>query len=291
MIEGGILSDVFFVYLKIRKLSLILAMGSAEVVNAVFSLSFTESCFQFPLQVNRISAAIRRKKKENDGTATDDDDNQSAKSSRDPETFFTYTSSGTSEIESPSFVPVMSVHPPTPTGSVPSPSEHAFPASTSEQQISRKSPPLKSSSLDDMSRSSKNARDESESLIKAVASISPASNPGNMLYIPEIKGRLSAAVSESSLWNSRNKPWLDGTNMDFRGSTLITSQGLQQLVHPRKTEKVAQVYLRILLFEMSVVKIRFPAWPWALMEFWYLKGGRLFYFFILTSLKCRNYKP
>ena len=231
-------------------------MGSVEVVNGYFSLSFTESCFQFPLQVNRIPAAIRRKKRDYNGTATDEDDNQSAKSSRDPETFLTYTSSGTSEIESPSFVPVMSVHPPTPTGSVSSPGEHPSPASTPEQQISRKSPPLKSSSLDDVlkiSKISENARDESESLIKPAASISPASNPGNMLYIPELKGRLSAAVSESSLWNSRNKPWLDGTNMDFRGSTLIASQGLQQLVHPRKTEKVAQVSLRILLLEISIV--------------------------------------
>ncbi|XP_020604757.1 potassium voltage-gated channel subfamily H member 6-like [Orbicella faveolata] len=202
-------------------------------------VTLPKSCFQFPLQVNRIPAAIRRKKKEYNGAATDEDDNQSAKSSRDPETFFTYTSSGTSEVESPSFIPVMSVHPPTPTGSVPSPREHPSPASSPEQQPSRKSPLLKSSSLDDMSKISKNARGESESLIKPVAS--PASNPGNMLYIPELKGRLSAAVSESSLWNSRNKPWLDGTNMDFRGSTLIASQGLQQLVHPRKTEKVAQV--------------------------------------------------
>lgn len=228
-------------------------MGLVEVVNSMFLLLFTGSCFQFPLQVNRIPSAIRRKKREYNGTATDDDDNQSAKSSRDPETFFTYTSSATSEIESPSFVPVMSVHPPTPTGSVPSPRENPSPASTPEQQFSRKSPPLKSSSLDDVSKISKNVREESESLIKPVASISPASNPGNMLYIPELKGRLSAAVSESSLWNSRNKPWLDGTNMEFRGSTLIASQGLQQLVHPRKTEKVAQVSLRVLLLEMSIV--------------------------------------
>ena len=212
-------------------------LGSVKVVIVMFSISFTESCFHFPLQVNRIPAAIRRKKKDYNGTATDEDDNQSAKSSRDPETFFTYTS--TSEIESPSFIPVMSVHPPTPTGSVPSPRDHPSPASTPEQQPSRKSPLLKSSSLGDMANISKNARSESESLIKPVAS--PASNPGNMLYIPELKGRLSAAVSESSLWNSRNKPWLDGANMDFRGSALIASQGLQQLVHPRKTEKVAQV--------------------------------------------------
>ena len=239
------------VYLGMKEMSVIPALGSVEVVNVMFSLSFAESCFQFPLQVNRIPAAIRRKKKEYNGAATDEDDNQSAKSSRDPETFFTYTSSGTSEVESPSFIPVMSVHPPTPTGSVPSPREHPSPASSPEQQPSRKSPLLKSSSLDDMSKISKNARGESESLIKPVAS--PASNPGNMLYIPELKGRLSAAVSESSLWNSRNKPWLDGTNMDFRGSTLIASQGLQQLVHPRKTEKVAQVSLRILFLEMCIV--------------------------------------
>ena len=244
-------------------------------MSCLFCLSFTESCFQFPLQVNRIPAAIRRKKKDYDGAATDEDDNQSAKSSRDPETFFTYTSSRTSEIESPSFVPVMSVHPPTPTGSVSSPREQPSTASTPEQQLSRRSPPLKSSSLDDLSKISKNDRGESESLIKPMAPISPASNPGNMLYIPELKGRLSAAVSESSLWNSRNKPWLDGTTMDFRGSALLASQGLQQLVHPRKTEKVAQVSLRILLFRwVSFLKIGFHDWLGHVCHsLWKFKGG------------------
>ncbi|XP_022789268.1 potassium voltage-gated channel subfamily H member 6-like isoform X2 [Stylophora pistillata] len=198
----------------------------------------TKSCFQLPLQVNRIPAAIRRKKKDYDTAATDDDDDQG----RDPETHFTFTSSGAaSEVESPSFIPVMSVDPPTPTGSTaPSPvREYPSSPSTPERQTFCKSPSLKSCSLSDMSKITANALSgESESLLKPLASVSPASKPGNMLYIPEMKGRLSAAVSESSLWNSRNKPWLDGTNMDFRGSTLISSQGL---VHPRKTEKVAQV--------------------------------------------------
>ncbi|KAL9966325.1 hypothetical protein ACROYT_G024379 [Oculina patagonica] len=169
-------------------------------------VTLPRSCFQFPLQVNRIPAAIRRKRKEYNGSATDEEDNQSAKSSRDPETHF--TSSGASEIDSPSFVPVMSVQPPTPTGSVPSPGLYPSPPSSPEQQISRKSPSLKSSSMIDVSKISKNV-----------------------------------TVSESSLWSPRNKPWLDGTNVDFRGSALIASQRLdmQQLVHPRKTEKVAQV--------------------------------------------------
>ncbi|KAJ7372177.1 hypothetical protein OS493_020606 [Desmophyllum pertusum] len=203
-------------------------------------VTLPRSCFQFPLQVNRIPSVIRRKRKEYDAAATDDDD-LSAKSSRDHETHFTFTSSGTSEIaDSPSFVPVMSVLPPTPTGSVRSPREYPSSPSTPEKQSSRKSPTLKSSSLIDMSK----IIGESESLIEPVASVAPASNAGgNMLYIPEIKGRLSVAVSESSLWNARNKPWLHGSNMDFRGSALLTSQGLnmQQLVHTRKTEKVAQV--------------------------------------------------
>lgn len=207
------------------------------VVILLFAL-FVESCFQLPLQVNRIPAAIRRKKKDYDTAATDDDDDQG----RDPETHFTFTSSGAaSEVESPSFIPVMSVDPPTPTGSTaPSPvREYPSSPSTPERQTFCKSPSLKSCSLSDMSKITANAPSgESESLLKPLASVSPASKPGNMLYIPEMKGRLSAAVSESSLWNSRNKPWLDGTNMDFRGSTLISSQGL---VHPRKTEKVAQV--------------------------------------------------
>lgn len=217
------------------------------VVILSFTL-FAESCFQLPLQVNRIPAAIRRKKKDYDTAATDDDDDQS----RDPETHFTFTSSGAaSEIESPSFIPIMSVDPPTPTGStVTSPvREYSSPPSTPERQTFRKSPSLRSCSLNDMSKISANVKSsESESLIKPLASVSPVSKPGNMLYIPEMKGRLSAAVSESSLWNSRNKPWLDGTNMDFRGSTLISSQGL---VHPRKTEKVAQVCVFRWIYQLT----------------------------------------
>lgn len=242
VVRGRVLSN-FFVYLKTGSSCLnSVICGDRDLISAK-CLSFLGSCFQFPLQVNRIPAAIRRKRKEYNGCATDDDDNQSAKSSRDPETHF--TSSGASEIDSPSFVPVMSVQPPTPTGSVPSPGLYPSPPSSPEQQISRKSPSLKSSSMVDVSKISKYSSGESESLIKPVASVTPASKPGNMLYIPEIKSRLSAAVSESSLWSPRNKPWLDGTNVDFRGSALITSQGLnmQQLVHPRKTEKVAQVSL------------------------------------------------
>lgn len=192
--------------------------------------------------MNRIPAAIRRKRREYTESATDEDDIQSVKSSRDPETHFTYTSS---EIDSPSLLPVMSVRPPTPSGSVQASSEEQFPSrpSTPEKPILRKSPPLKSSSMSDVSKISKKNSRESESLIKPVGSFTPASKPGNLLYIPEIRSRLSAAVSESSLWHHRSKPWLDGTNVDFRGSMLISSQGLnvQQHVHPRKTEKVAQV--------------------------------------------------
>jgi len=220
------------------------------VVVYIFPSSFfAGSCLQLPLQVNRIPAVIKRKRKAEYDTAATDNDVESARSSRDPETRFTCTSSGNSDLDSPSFVPVMSVHPPTPVTTPPqiSPTSGDYPPplSTPEKPFARKSPPAKPSSLTDLSRSSLNAVEESESLLKPVASVSPASKPGNMLYIPELKGRLTAAVSESSLWNSRNKPWLDGTSMDFRGSTLLASPGMnmQQLVHPRKTEKVAQVLI------------------------------------------------
>ena len=212
-------------------------------------LSFAESCFQFPLQVNRIPSVIKRKRRAEYDAAAIDDDEESAKSSRDPETHFTCTSSATSDIDSPSFVPIMSVHPPTPVPTPPqlSPTSGDSPSllSTPEKPFARKSPPAKPSSLTDVSKILPNAIGESESLLKPVSQVSPASKPGNMLYIPEFKGRLTAAVSESSLWNSRNKPWLDATSMDFRGSALLASPGMnmQQLVHPRKTEKVAQVLL------------------------------------------------
>lgn len=220
---------------------------SAIKNQCLFSFCFAGSCFQFPLQVNRIPAAIKRKRKTELDTAGADDDLESGKSSRDPDTHLSHVSSGNSDLDSPSFVPVMNVLPPTPVPSPPflSPTTEGRPLSLSSPDEQLKSMPMKPSSLTDVSKLSSNRTDESESLIKSVAPFTPPTKPGNMLYIPQLKGRLTAAVSESSLWTSRNKPLLDTTSMDFRGSALLQSPGMnmQQLVHPRKTEKVAQVRL------------------------------------------------
>lgn len=202
-------------------------------------------CFQFPLQVNRIPAFIQRKRKP-DLAGVKDEDAESLKSNRDPETHITYTSSGNSDIESPPAVPFMNLHPPTPNPTPPllSPTvgECSLDVSTSNDPFERQSLPPKPTSLTDVSRMSPKAAEEAESLLEETQT--PTSKPGNMLYIPELSGRLSSAASESSLWNYRNKPqWLDTASVDFKGSAVLTSPGInmQQLVQPRKTEKVAQV--------------------------------------------------
>ena len=216
---------------------------------------FVESCFQFPLQVNRIPAVINRKRRKAELSAgATDEDSESARISRDPETLFTGTSSGNSEIESPSGVPVMSVLPPTPGSSPPplspTPGNCTSPATTPDKSFTRKMPQVKPSSMIDVSKIPIDAIEESESLLKPITSNSSrTSTPGNMLYIPELRGRLTSAVSDSSLWNSRNKPWLGSTSPDFRGSTFLGSPGMnmQQFAQPRKSEKVAQVSVFIVL--------------------------------------------
>lgn len=202
-------------------------------------------CFQFPLQVNRVPAFLQRKRKSDFEAVVPDEDEESVKSSRDPETHYTYTSSRNSDIESPSSVPIMSLQPPTPNPTPPllspTPGKSSLDVSTYTPE-KRRSLPLRLSPLTNVSNLSPNCVGEAESLLKEVTS-SP-SKTGNMLYIPELKGRITSAASESSLWNSRKKsPSLDTGNVDFRGSTVLTSpvMNMQQLVQPKKTEKVAQV--------------------------------------------------
>lgn len=202
------------------------------------------------MQVNRIPAFIQRKRKP-DLAGVKDEDAESLKSNRDPETHITYTSSGNSDIESPPAVPFMNLHPPTPNPTPPllSPTvgECSLDVSTSNDPFERQSLPPKPTSLTDVSRMSPKAAEEAESLLEETQT--PTSKPGNMLYIPELSGRLTSAASESSLWNYRNKPqWLDTASVDFKGSAVLTSPGInmQQLVQPRKTEKVAQVWFPLL---------------------------------------------
>ena len=215
----------------------------------LFFIYFAGKCFQFPLQVNRIPAFIQRKRKP-DLAGVKDEDAESLKSSRDPETHITYTSSGNSDIESPPAVPFMNLHPPTPNPTPPllSPvGECSLDVSTSNDPFERQSLPPKPTSLTDVSRMSPQAAEEAESLLEETQT--PTSKPGNMLYIPELRGRLTSAASESSLFNYRNKPqWLDTASVDFKGSAVLTSPGInmQQLVQPRKTEKVAQVWFPLL---------------------------------------------
>ena len=153
-------------------------------ISSSFSLAGT--CFQFPLHVNRIPSVIKRRRKADYDTEATDDDVESTKSSRDPETHFTYTSSGNSDLDSPSFVPVMSVLPPTPVPTPPlmSPTTGECPPSIStlEEPFARKPRSAKPSSLTDVSKASSNAASELDSLLKPVGSVSPASKPlGNML--------------------------------------------------------------------------------------------------------------
>ena len=192
--------------------------------------------------MNKIPSAIRRKKHGSDVLGADEEDEDSAKSSRALDTHITsYSSSGNSDLnspDSPSCGPVMSVLPPSSPVSSEVRAEFSSPLSTPEKsESSMGALPQKASSLFDVSKASNT---ESESLIKPTQSLGYSANTGNMLYIPEFKGRLSAACSESVVWNARGRPWSDGHNVDLRGSTIITSPVLN--IHPRKTEKVAQVW-------------------------------------------------
>ena len=227
---------------------IILPKCGSVCVFIVFSrLNFAGKCFQFPLQVNRVPAFLQRKWKSDSEAVVPDEDEESVKSSRDPETHYTYTSSRNSDIESPPGVPIMSLQLPTPNPTPPllspTPGKSSVDVSTYTPE-KRRSLPLRLSPLTNVSNLSPNCVGEAESLLKEVTS-SP-SKTGNMLYIPELKGRITSAASESSLWNSRKRsPWLDTGSVDFRGSTVLTSPviNMQQLVQPKKTEKVAQVFL------------------------------------------------
>ena len=175
----------------------------------------------------------------------------------------------------------MSVLPPTPGSSPPplspTPGNCTSPATTPDKSFTRKTPQVKPSSMIDVSKIPIDAIEESESLLKPITSNSSrTSTPGNMLYIPELKGRLTSAVSDSSLWNSRNKPWLGSTSPDFRGSTFLGSPGMnmQQFAQPRKSEKVAQVSVFIVLCFRLLLRVACLLY---LMSFW-----RYFLLFLTT---------
>lgn len=145
------------------------------------------------------------------------------------------TSTATSTVQSPEFIPLMSIHPATP------------PESTEEAETETR-PSLakikKSSSMTELSSSSgvinerpeffnKNTKLPSHSLMSAL-------RPDmDNLFLP-IKPQLSSCTSDTTLWKSKSHSSVSDQSLD--GSTVRLSPGLQSsVVQPRKTEKVAQV--------------------------------------------------
>lgn len=144
------------------------------------------------------------------------------------------TSTATSTVQTPEFIPLMSLHPATPPEYIEEEMELDSKPATSKSKKASSMSELSSSTgaLDRPEFFNKNTKLPSHSLMSAL-------RPDmDNVFLP-IKPQMSASTSDTTLWKSKTHCSVD---QSLDGSKVVLSPGLQSsVVQPRKTKKVAQV--------------------------------------------------
>lgn len=197
------------------------------------------SCFPFHSRANYKINFKRRSSDKNEEKSKCNSKHKHSKLKERPSSL--PTSSATSAVQSPEFIPLMNIHPATPPECA---DDEEEPESSSLLPPGGSRGCTKASSMSDLSSGTgTNHRPEffNQDTKLPPNSLMAAMRPDmDNLFLP-IKPQISCSTSDTTLWKSKSRSsGLEHT--DELGSKVKLSPGLQPTVsHPGKTEKVAQV--------------------------------------------------